>query len=200
MIAIVILAAGASSRMRGADKLMQDVDGVPLLRLQAMRALATGCHVLVTLPPAPHPRYDALDGLAVTQVAVENAHEGMNASLNSGLNAVPHAAYAAMIVLADMPDLTEGDFNTVLQAIDIKSEILIWRATTQSGAQGHPIVFHADLFPALKALEGDQGGAAVVKAHPDRTKLIPLPADHARTDLDTPEAWATWRGARLTHD
>ena len=33
MIPILILAAGASRRMRGQDKLLQVVDGMPLLRL-----------------------------------------------------------------------------------------------------------------------------------------------------------------------
>ena len=48
MIPIVILAAGASSRMRGRDKLLELVDGVALLRRQVERALNTGAKVFVT--------------------------------------------------------------------------------------------------------------------------------------------------------
>ena len=193
MIAIIVLAAGASRRMQGRDKLLEDVDGVPLLRRQTMRALATGCDVLVALPPAPHPRIDALTGLAVTIVEVADAEEGMNASLRTGLRSIPKDTDAVMVMLADMPDITQDDLNSVLQAVDLESDTLIWRAVTASGAAGHPIVFSTTLLPELTALSGDAGGSSVVRAHADKTQRVPLPDDHARTDLDTPEAWATWR-------
>ena len=40
MFPLLILAAGAASRMRGPDKLALKIDGVPLLRRQAMAAIA----------------------------------------------------------------------------------------------------------------------------------------------------------------
>jgi len=95
-----------------------------------------------------------------------------------------------------MPDLTTADLNTVLQAVDPRSDARIWRAVTQSGAAGHPTVFHADLLPELLALRGDTGGRAVAQAYRAQTRLIPLPAEHARTDLDTPQDWAAWRAAQ----
>jgi molybdenum cofactor cytidylyltransferase len=196
-VAILLLAAGSSARMRGRDKLMELVEGVPLLRRQTQRALATGCTVFVALPLAPHPRYDALAGLDCVQVPVADAAEGMSASLAAGLAALPPDCAAAMLLLADMPDIDESDLNTTLKDIDLKSETLIWRATTQDGRTGHPSVFRNTLFPDLMRLTGDQGGSAVVKAHPDKTAYVPLPDEHARTDLDTPEAWAEWR-ARQT--
>lgn len=195
MIPILILAAGASSRMQGRDKLMEEVGGVPLLRRQVQRALKTGAPVLVTLPPPPHPRYGTLEGLDIAAVPVPDAAMGMNESLRTGLEALPTEASAVMVMLADMPDVTTQDITTVLHAVDLKSGNLIWRATTQSGDAGHPIVFHADLLPELSALHGDQGGSAVVRAHADKTLPVPLPGTHARTDLDTPEDWAAWRNA-----
>ena len=196
MVAIVVLAAGASSRMQGRDKLMEEVDGMPLLHRQVSRAVATGCEVLVTLPPAPHARYTAVADLGAITVPVLDAAEGMNASLRAGLRAVPACAQAVMLLLADMPDITTEDMNTVLQAVDTGSEIRVWRAVTQTGEAGHPIVFHRSLLPELMALGGDQGGGAVAKAHRAQTVNIALPDAHARTDLDTPEAWATWRLGR----
>jgi len=46
---ILILAAGASSRMRGTDKLLEQVGGQPLIAHVAAVALATGCPVSVTM-------------------------------------------------------------------------------------------------------------------------------------------------------
>ena len=195
-IAILILAAGASSRMKGRDKLLEQVDGMPLLGRQALRAQASGCAVLVALPPPPHDRYAVLEGLSVTPVPVADAAEGINASLRAGLAAVSPHVNAVMVLLADMPDITENDIESILQAVDLKSENLIWRATTDTGKGGHPIVFHRQLFADLSALRGDEGGSPVVKANRARTLDVPLPDTHARLDLDTPEAWAQWRALR----
>ncbi|QUJ77528.1 nucleotidyltransferase family protein [Sulfitobacter albidus] len=188
----ILLAAGGSTRMRGADKLLEEVNGVPLLRRQAARlCAATRGTVIVTLPPAPHPRDAALDGLDVKIVRVADPSLGMNASLSAGVVALPDAR-AALVALADMPDLEMADFARVLAAVD-DSATRIWRACTENGAPGHPIAFHRDLWPALRALTGDTGGRAVVQAHAHVTRMIPLPGTRARTDLDTPEAWAAWR-------
>ena len=191
---IVILAAGSSSRMRGRDKLMETIDGVPLLRLQAEKARAvTQGPVIVTLPAPPHPRHAVLAGLKVTPVAVPDAGDGMSASLRRGIAALPKGSPAAMILLADLPDLTREDLETVAEAVDFETDTLIWRGTTQTGAPGHPIVFRAALFDAFADLTGDRGASSLIALAGDRIAHIPLPGDHARTDLDTPEAWADWR-------
>lgn len=168
---------------------------MPLLRRTALRAQGAGWPLYVTLPPEgqAHPRAAALEGLPVVRVPVADAPEGMNASLRAGLAALPADTQAVMVVLADMPDLTVDDFKTVAEAVDLGSNFRIWRAVTESGQPGHPIVFHADLIPALMALRGDVGGNAVVAAHTPVTWHVPLTGNHARTDLDTPQAWARWR-------
>ncbi|GHF55870.1 nucleotidyltransferase family protein [Seohaeicola zhoushanensis] len=194
---IILLAAGASSRMRGTDKLLEIVDGQPLLRRQAARArgVTTG-PVLVALPPPPHPRYAALSGLDVKPIPVPDASEGMNASLRQAFAALPPDAPAAMLMLADLPELTERDLNVVAQAVDLTSETLIWRGSTEDDKPGHPIVFTAALFPAFANLTGDGGGREVVAQAGTRVQLVPLPGQHARLDLDTPEDWAAWRAGR----
>ena len=194
---IIILAAGQSRRMRGRDKLLEEIDGVPLLRRQAQMARAvTDGKVIVALPPAPHPRYDALAGLQVTALPVADADEGMNASLRAAIKALPAGTKCAMVLLADLPDLTADDLITVSQSVDLKTQKLIWRGATQDGAAGHPIVFKADVFAELAALRGDSGGREVVAAHQDQMVLVPLPGTRARGDLDTPEQWAIWRTSR----
>ena len=194
MIPILLLAAGASSRMGGTDKLMTPVHGQPLLRRSAKVACAAGNGpVLVALPPAPHPRHGALDGLDLIPVEVGNAAEGMNASLRALLAAIPGPADAVMVLLADLPDLTAEDLNLVLQSVDTTSETLIWRGVNAAGKPGHPVVFSARLVPELAALTGDGGAQSVVRRHRDHVALIPLPNDHALHDLDTPEDWAAWQ-------
>lgn len=191
-IPIILLAAGGSRRMGGIDKLMQDIDGEPLLRRTARRARAVG-PVWVALPPAPHQRHGCLKDIDVRVVEIPDADEGMNASLRRTLQALPDDAAGAMILLADLPDLTVEDLETVVLGVDFSSKNLVWRGMTEDGKPGHPVVFSRELFPDLLSLTGDAGAQTVVRDQQDRLELIQLPGQHARTDLDTPEAWKTWR-------
>jgi len=193
-IPFIVLAAGASSRMGGADKLLQQVDGMPLLTRQVRLArAATRADVIVALPPEPHPRYPALEGITCSVCPVPGADEGMNASLRAAFSCLPLTAPAAALLLGDLPDLTLNDVKAVLGAVDFSQKNRIWRGATEDGKPGHPVVFHRDLFPAIQTLRGDSGAQEVVQTAKDRTVLVPLPGTRARADLDTPEAWATWR-------
>jgi CTP:molybdopterin cytidylyltransferase MocA len=95
--------------------------------------------------------------------------------------------------LGDLPDLTSDDLRAVADAVDLSTKTLAWRGATADGAPGHPIVFHAALFGAFATLKGDGGGREVIAQAKGHVQLVPLPADRARNDLDTPEEWAEWR-------
>jgi molybdenum cofactor cytidylyltransferase len=196
MMPILILAAGASTRMRGRDKLMEVVDGVPLLRRQAMMALSVSDDVRIALPRRPHPRYDALDGLKVTPVEVADAEDGMSASLRTLFGTLTTAMEHAMLLLADLPDLAADDLRQVAASVNDAPDALIWRGATAKLEGGHPMIFHKSLFSRFSALEGDTGGQDVVAAAGTRVHLVPLRDRRARLDLDTPEDWSAWRATR----
>ncbi|SDW49776.1 CTP:molybdopterin cytidylyltransferase MocA [Ruegeria halocynthiae] len=191
-IPIILLAAGQSSRMGGIDKLMQPIEGVPLLRRIAQRARAVG-PVIVALPPAPHPRFGALEGLDVVTVEIPDADEGMNASLRGAMSLVPVNAPAAMILLSDLPDLSADDLRDVLRAVHAHPDNLVWRGATEDGLPGHPVVFDRSLFAELSALSGDSGAHSVVRRCKGKVHLHRLPVQNALLDLDTPDDWARWK-------
>lgn len=194
---IVVLAAGQSSRMRGTDKLLELVNGTPLIRVVVERALsATRAPVLVALPALPalrHQRQVALAGLDVQCVAVERAQDGMGASLAAAVAALPAHSTAVMVVLADMPDVTAQDLCALAAQVAFDAGHVIWRAATAAGTGGHPVVFHHSLFEHLTQLKADRGGQDILQAHKNQVKLVPLSGDQARVDLDTPEDWDAWR-------
>jgi molybdenum cofactor cytidylyltransferase len=199
---IVLLAAGAGRRMRGGDKLLELVDGVALLRRQAQVAQASGAPVVVCLPDLSGLRAAALHDLPDLQlVTVTDAADGMAASLAAGVRALPKNARAALIWLADMPDIETGDLIDLMARFDShsggQSPAPIVQACSQDGAPGHPVIFPADLFGALMTLRGDTGARSVLAAHRHRILPCPLDGNRALVDLDTPEAWAAWRAARM---
>jgi CTP:molybdopterin cytidylyltransferase MocA len=197
-VTILVLAAGASSRMRGADKLLQPVGGEALLRRSARVAAATGWPVLVSLPPERPDRWAALAGLAVTPLPVPDAADGMSASLRAGVAAAGQMARdgpaGLMVLPADMPAFTTAALAEVAAAF-AAAPGRIWRGAAEDGEPGHPAVFPRDLWAALAQVTGDRGGREVIRAEAGRVACLPLPGRMALIDLDTPEDWAAWHAS-----
>ncbi len=194
---ILILAAGAATRMAPRDKLLEPIRGKPLLTRIAEIACKVSDFVLVALPPDRPARFAAIESTAARPLTVRDAAEGMNASLRAGLEALPHAP-AFMLLLADLPDLTEDDLRAVITSHEAHPDALIWRGATEDGKPGHPVIFAAPLYEKIAQLQGDDGARSIVAAAGPRVHLTPLPGQRARLDLDTPEAWAAWREATGT--
>jgi len=194
-VAILIPAAGRAARMGGRDKLLETVDGVPLLRRQAAMALGLGAPVLVTLPPDRPERGAALAGIGGLRVAVvPDAGEGIAASIRAGAGwAEGIGAAGLMILLADMPDLGPDDLGALVRAFAAAPDTPL-RATDKTGQPGHPAILPARLFGALRGLAGDRGAQPLLAR--ERVARLALPGARATTDLDTPEEWAAWRAGR----
>lgn len=191
-VLILIPAAGAASRMRGGDKLMEHVDGQPQLYRVVRAALDTGCPVAVTLRPEDGPRRAALAGLAPFLIEVPDAAEGMAASLRRGAAACP-AGHGLMVLPADMPELEASDLVQVLASTRAAPDSIL-RATSQDGRPGQPVVFPSRLLSFFAGLSGDTGARSLLQG--EAVVAVPLPGTRALTDLDTPEDWAAWRASR----
>jgi CTP:molybdopterin cytidylyltransferase MocA len=190
-VPILILAAGASRRMRGRDKLCEDVGGQPLLALQIARARAVG-PTFVAVPSLSHPRADIVASTDAQPILAKEADKGIGASLRDCVQQLPDCP-AFMIVLADLIDLNVADLRCVLTARSANPDNLIWRGVTEEGLPGHPVIFDQQLKPAFNNLNGDRGAETIIRSYAERTHYIPLPGQHARHDLNTPEDWAAWR-------
>ncbi|SDZ88532.1 NTP transferase domain-containing protein [Rubrimonas cliftonensis] len=197
LVAALLLAAGASRRMAGRDKLMEEIDGAPQI-VRAARALldSRADMVIAVVGPADAARRAALEGLGVRVVENPLAAEGMAASIRAGLAAAPAEADAVLLALADMPEIGPAHVDRLIAAFDPEEGRAICRAATASGAPGHPVLFGRRFFETLGRLEGDAGARAVLAEHADLVELVATPGEAAAVDLDTPEAWAAWRAGR----
>lgn len=193
VITCLLPAAGASSRMRGGDKLLEDVDGTACLATLAERALQAGLEVIVTLPSADHPRAAAIAALPVTTIIVKDAATlGMSASLKQGAQAMDTSSQGLMILPADMPAITSLDMKRMTEQFE-QLNPLILRARAKSGQLGHPIIFSAKLRHDFAALTGDKGAQTIVKKYKNDMAFLDFEDERPTLDLDTPEAWAVWR-------
>ncbi len=196
-VAAVVLAAGAARRMRGADKLMEEVDGRPVLRAVAEAALASRAdETVVVLPPDTPARRAALGSLAVSTVVAADRDEGMAASIRAGIAAVAGSADAAVLLLADMPEVGPAEIDRLIAAYDPEEGREICRAVSADGTPGHPVLFGRRFFETLAGLSGDQGAREVLREAAEFVTEVPTAGRAALVDLDTPEDWSAWRAGR----
>lgn len=190
---ILILAAGASSRMRGRDKRRERIKGAPQLTRILEAATSVSDQVFVTLPSGGH-WDDLIPNPQVRTIPVEAADQGLSVSLRAGLDAAPEDAEAVMICPADMVEIGRDAFRTMAQAWDPAGPAALRGCSGER--QGHPVILARKLWPEIDQITGDQGAGKLLSGLGDDLRLIPLPGTQAITDLDTPEDWQAWRAAR----
>ena len=195
---ILLLAAGQSSRMRGDNKLLREIDGVPLVLRSAQRlagSKAAGISIVVNSDNTAIKQ--ALTEHPAPIIEAKDAASGLAASLRAGINGLPPEASAVIIALADMPDVTAADIDALIDGFDPKHGALIVAPTAPNGKRGNPVLFDRRYFEPLASLTGDTGAKALIEAESDALRLIPR-GSGVLVDLDTPEAWADWQASRDT--
>jgi len=200
-IDVVVLAAGASSRMRGDDKLLETVSGVPLLRHIAQEMLNSHArNVHVVLRPKDDARLAAIKGLDLHLETSPDWQNGMSSSIKAGLTALLPDSDGTLIVLADMPEITGDHINKLIAGFSPDDEREIVQAVSADGKSGHPVLFGRRFFESLSALSGDRGARELLRDMKDFITEVPIKGNAATTDLDTPEAWAVWRSSETSTD
>lgn len=193
--AAVVLAAGRSSRM-GANKLVAEVEGAPMVRHVAEAALASRADMTVVVTGHEPERVgDALEGLDLSFAHNPRYADGLSTSLRAGLGALPDDVEAALILLGDMPLVTAADCNKVLDGLAAPDTLVA--IATANGARGNPVAWSRRLFPELMATEGDAGGRALLSRYADNVTMVEIGAAGG-LDADTPEALDAVRAAART--
>jgi 4-nitrophenyl phosphatase len=184
-IAIVILAAGGSSRF-GRPKQLLDWGGVPLLAHAADVALEAGLGPVIVVLGCQAQAARAALGARPVQVAMNwRWEEGLGASVQVGLAALPPETDAAILMQCDQPLLTAELLRALAARCDETGAGIVH--PVHAGRRGTPTLFVRDLFPELAAVAGDVGGRAVVARHPDAVAAVAVAAPDVLADIDTPE-------------
>lgn len=190
MIPAILLAAGSSRRF-GAPKLLQELDGKPLIRwtAEALDAVVPD-EIIVVVPPFSGHIRAALSGLRVRFVENRRAEDGIGTSIAAGVAAVDDRAEAVLLTLADIPFGPALVLPAVVQRYRKGGAAIV--APSYRGVPGHPVLFDRAVFPELAVLDGDRGARAVVEHDPSRVATVEIDAEPP-TDVDTTEDLARLR-------
>jgi len=186
VIAAVILAAGASTRL-GRPKQLLRYRGSSLIRRAVDCAVEAGYGPVVVVVGAVADAVSAeVDGLPVEVVRNDAWQEGMGSSIRAGVEALEDRqsqVRAAALLACDQPRLTPGILRDLVQAFDGAEGRMV--ACEYAGTVGVPALFERSRFADLLKLRGPGGAKSVLEAHP--ADVVRMPWPDGSIDIDRPE-------------
>lgn len=192
-VAAIVLAAGGSTRMGGPNKLLQDIDGQPMLAHAVDAALASRAEPVIVVTGHDADRVTAALGDRTVRFAhAADWRDGLSASLRTGLRAVPDLCDGAMVCLGDMPGVSAATLDRLLDAFrPVEGQAIV--APVTQGQRGNPVVWARRYFDDLMSINGDTGGRHLLRDHAHEVCTVDLEDHGVLTDIDTPDALEAFR-------
>jgi molybdenum cofactor cytidylyltransferase len=163
----VLLAAGRSTRFEGGNKLLAEVDGVPVVRRAAETLCRSAVDEVAVVVGHEAGRVEAaLDGLDVSVLRNESYDEGQSTSVGTGVEVARRDGWDAVVfALGDMPFVRPGTVDALRTAYEAGDGTIA--AAAYEGKRGNPVLFGAEHYDALSAVTGDRGGRRLIEEHED---------------------------------
>jgi molybdenum cofactor cytidylyltransferase len=184
-IAIVILAAGQSSRL-GSPKQLLPFNGKSLLRHSVDEAVKTNLQVIVVIGANGNIMKNELEGLNITVAENKNWKEGMSTSLRCGLIAARSMnkdVDGIIFVVSDQPFVSRRLLNHLLKVQHETGFPIV--ACDYEKKLATPTLFHKIFFDELMNLQGDTGARKMIEKNKNLAASVPFP--EGNVDIDTKE-------------
>lgn len=187
MIHIFYLAAGQSRRY-GSNKLLADFGGKPLYRygLDVLRqAVSDRDDCTLTVVTCWNEIDQEMRNAGIRCVPSPDSHLGVSYTIRAAIGSLCtlEAEDYLLFAVADQPNLRAETITRLLDTVNAKPVTACLSCGEQSG---NPVLFSASLADELCALEGDRGGKAVMRRHPEGHMDVICDA-YELLDVDVPE-------------
>lgn len=188
MVCGLILAAGEGTRFGDRPKLLEPLNGRPLLEhaIEAQSQVEELARIVVVLGArAP----ELLDGVRFGRAepfVCERWKDGLSASLRCGALAL-EGSERVIVTLGDVPSITPDLIRRFLQAPP-------GTRASYGGKPGHPVVLGAEQLERLRTLAGDQGARSLLGDQ----QLLECSDLCSGRDVDTKEDMEAIRDATRT--
>lgn len=194
-IAAIVLAAGQSRRMGAANKLLEEVNGKPMMLHAVDAALGSRADpVIVVTGHEPERIEETVKERVVSIVHNPDYAGGLSTSLRAALSILDDDVEGIVVCLGDMPAVTTNHINSLIEAFDPEAgrSIIV---PTVGGKRGNPVLWHRRFFDQMAGISGDVGARHLIGENED--SLVEVPMDDAAVleDLDTPAALEAYRAA-----
>lgn len=182
-IAILILAAGQSSRM-GQPKQLLKIGEKTLIQNCIETALSSSCkNIYCVIGANASEILKHIKKYPIEIIENPNYRKGLSTSIKVGIRCIEqHHTEAVLILLADQPKITNSHLNDLIELFLKNPDQPV--ATAYQNSFGVPAIFSRKHFERLKTLTGDKGAKPLLK---QLSKSINYISFSELRDIDTPE-------------
>jgi xanthine/CO dehydrogenase XdhC/CoxF family maturation factor/CTP:molybdopterin cytidylyltransferase MocA len=181
--AVLLLAAGASSRFSDGDKLLADLDGEPVLRHVAKIAdILPFKHCIAIVDEGKPERSEILKSSGWETLHNPNTKNGIATSITLGIQRITAMSDvdSLFILLADMPYISASNLVNMMMKLSSGTDAVM---SCVDGKTTPPAAFSRHCFTDLAELSGDQGAKSLFTRIENR-QTIEISRTEAR-DIDT---------------
>jgi molybdenum cofactor cytidylyltransferase len=190
----VILAAGESRRM-GQPKLLLPYGEETMIET-VVRTVASSCvdGTLVVLGARRREIEEKIRGFSVKKAINREYRKGMFSSVLCGLNTLPKAARAAVLVLADQPGIPAGVIDSLIESFLLGHKGLV--VPVYRKKRGHPLLLDLKYRREVEALPPEAGLRGLLRRHPEDILEVRVSSPEILRDIDSPGDYRKSRGVR----
>ena len=188
-VGLVILAAGASTRM-GRPKQLLEYQNKTLIHHTVNIAVASLCEpIVVVLGAYAEFIKPEIKSFPITPVLNLDWREGMSTSIRVGLETILNLSSkldAIVLMLCDQPFVSTALINQLIATYHKTKQPII--ASQYGEIVGVPALFERQFFPHLLELKGDRGARQIIQQ--SLSTVVPVTFPAGAFDIDTPTDYA----------
>ena len=186
-IGAIILAAGQSRRMGKKNKLLEELDGKPMISHSIDQVIKSNVNSIVIVTGHQKNEIEnTINNKRINFVYNYDYRYGMSTSIKAGIESLPRDIDGALIILGDMPLIDSSLVNKLIDNFDPESGRSIGVPTTK-GKRGNPVLWSSQYFPEILNISGDVGARHLIGEFIEFVYEIECDLSVV-TDVDTPES------------
>ena len=185
-VGVVILAAGQGRRCGTNKLLVEDKNDEPLFMKSLKSAIASDAKPIFVITGHNHDEVEEYLKDYDVNIVYNRAYEtGVQSSINAGIKSIPASCDGAILLPADMPNITAQDINKLIAKFDKNDEKSIC-VYTHKGIKSNPILWSKSLYSKAQIIPENAHMRAVLMEHNDYIKTIETKDDKKLLDINYP--------------
>ena len=195
MISSILLAAGESKRMESENKLVKEVNGIPILKYAVKNILGSSIDELIIVLGHEKEIIESIieKNRKIKFVYNKNYKNGVTSSIRTGLEFISEKTEAFFISLGDMPNVNQNIYNKLIKArysynkklkTNLKKEIII---PTYNNQEGNPLLFSKFMKKKFMNIKEDFESEKIIKLNREKVLNVPFKNDGVVLDFNIQE-------------
>ncbi|UCC43579.1 MAG: nucleotidyltransferase family protein [Candidatus Zixiibacteriota bacterium] len=180
----VLLAAGSSSRMGSANKLLLKYRGHTMVEECLIQMQASNLDRIIVITGYEHDRVEEVLRAHMcnrTDITHNADHAlGRAESIKRAVSSLTEDVDAALFMVSDKPEVASGLIDRAIERFRRDRPDMMYVETP--AGRGHPVVFSRRLFPDLLRLQGDRVGDDLIAGF--RGSKVVLKDERPQIDVD----------------